>query len=75
MQAPGWMSVVVYDPIVDILEPVISATDTSDYMLDGIDNETKQLNIFKYTVKTPADWSNEKLRETNWIRADFPPFG
>lgn len=75
MQAPGWMSVMVYDPKTDALTPAIEATATADYMLDGFDEATRQLDVTEYVVKSPADWAKEDAAEIKPIKVDFPPLG
>jgi len=71
----GALSVAVYDTAVDLLITVAEATDTEDFKLEGVDRETGELIITKYSVKNKRDWKDEEKIEKREIRVEAPPAG
>ena len=71
----GWVSVVVYDTAIEEEVPVMEATATKDYLLDGIDYEEGTMTIIERSVKDVKDWNDEQKVQDNVITAPFPAAG
>jgi hypothetical protein len=71
----GWVSVVVYDTAIEEEVPVMEATATKDYQLDGIDYEEGTMTIIERSVKDVKDWNDEQKVRDNVITAPFPAAG
>jgi hypothetical protein len=74
LMAPGWMSVVVYDPKADIVAPVAKATETADYLFEEIDYDTKRIKVTEFAVKNRADWAIVNAPEDKQRTMKFPSF-
>ena len=74
-QQKGWLSVMVYDTLMEEVFPVAEATETTDYMLLGIDFESGNLEIGERSVEDVEDWNHEeKILDRN-ISVPMPAAG
>ena len=72
---PGWLTVVVYDSAVDLLTTVLEATETEDFMMDRLNDETDELVVTKFSVKDKKDWGDEEKINVESIRVPIPAAG
>ena len=70
-QESGWLSVAIYDTNGEKLTHVRKATETSDFILDAVDLEKRQLVISERSVKKAGDWAEDAKIATNELRVEF----
>lgn len=74
-QQEGWLSVALYDSLMEELFPVAEATETVDYMLIGINFESETLEILERSVEDVQDWNEEEKIQDTEISVPFPAAG
>ena len=70
-QESGWLSVAIYDTNAEKLLYTRKATETSDFMLDGVNVEKRQLVISERSVKKAGDWAEDAKIATNELRVEY----
>lgn len=73
LMAPGWMSVVVYDPKTNTTMAAAQASATADYMFEEIDSKTRQIVLTAFSVKNKAHWALVNAPEQTRHNVNFPP--
>ena len=61
----SWLSVAIYDTVMEEMFLVKEATETQDYILIGVDHEGGTVEILENSVKSVEDWNDaDKIEET-----------
>jgi hypothetical protein len=68
----AWTSVVVYDTIAEKIIPVIKATETKNYRLDGADLDKGELRLTETSVNNKKDWADPEKHEVKEITVKMP---
>jgi len=74
-QQEGWLSVVVYDTLMEELFPVAEATETKDYMYITMDVEEDEILILERSVERVEDWDDENAIEDREFSVPIPAAG
>ena len=74
-QQEGWLSVMMYDAMMEELFSVMDATKTEDYMLVGVNFEREQIEVLRRSVKEVNDWGDEHMIEDATLSVPIPAAG
>ncbi len=74
-QQKGWLSVAVYDSLMEELFSVMEATETQDYMLIGANTESDMLEILERSVENARNWNEEEKIQEREISVPIPAAG
>ncbi len=74
-QQEGWLSVMLYDTLMEELFPVMEATETKDYMYISVDAEKDEIWILERSVENVEGWNDENAIEDRELSVPIPAAG